>query len=230
MTENSIAGAATEPVRRKWRGMDPDARTAERRERLIEAAVELLATEGLAGTTVRAVCARTGLHSRYFYESFTDMGTLLVAVYDRLAGQFLDYVTGAADRAGDDPKARVQAVLRATAEVFLQQTDLVRILNVEATGTEELNERRIGMVHRVAEMIEADSYRTYGGPVPGERIAAVSSRFMAGGLAELFLAWVDGELKGTVEELANDAVDVVLAFSEATLGVASARGVHARDK
>jgi AcrR family transcriptional regulator len=225
----SPAGAA-EPVRRKWRGVDPDARTAERRERLIEAAIELLATEGLAGTTVRAVCARTGLHSRYFYESFADIGALLVAVYDRLAGQFLDYVTGAADRAGDDPRSRVQAVLRATAEVFLQQTDLVRILNVEAIGNEELNERRIQIVHRVAEMIEEDAYRTYGGLVAGERIAAVSARFIAGGLAELFLAWVDGELKGTVEELAGDAVDVVLAFSEATLGVAAARGAQGRRK
>src|SRR5215472_1779352 len=86
-----------EPVRRKWRGVDPDARTAERRQRIIEAAIDLLSTEGLGGTTVRAVCARTGLHSRYFYESFPSIETLLVAVFDLLAAQFADYVTAAAD-------------------------------------------------------------------------------------------------------------------------------------
>src|SRR5215472_12686509 len=86
-----------EPIRRKWRGVDPDARTAERRQRIIEAAIDLLSTEGLGGTTVRAVCARTGLHSRYFYESFPSIETLLVAVFDLLAAQFADYVTAAAD-------------------------------------------------------------------------------------------------------------------------------------
>lgn len=212
-----------EPVRRKWRGVEPDARTAERRQRIIEAAIELLSTEGLSGTTVRAVCARTGLHSRYFYESFPSIEALLVAVFDLLAARFVDYVTTAADRAGDDPRARVQAVMAATAEVFQQQTDLVRILTIQAIGNEELNQRRIGMLHRIAGMIEADAYRTYGAPPPGERIAAVSARFLAGGLAELFIAWIDGELSGTVEDLGSDAADVVMAFVEASSLVADRR-------
>jgi AcrR family transcriptional regulator len=217
------AARETEPVRRKWRGVDPDARTAERRQRIIEAAIDLLSTEGLGGTTVRAVCARTGLHSRYFYESFPSIETLLVAVFDLLSAQFVDFVTAAADQAGDDPRARIQAVMAATAEVFQQQTELVRILTIQAIGNEELNQRRIGMLHRIAGMIEADAYRTYGAPPPGERIAAVSARFLAGGLAELFIAWIDGELSGTIDDLGRDAADVIMAFVEASSRVAARR-------
>jgi AcrR family transcriptional regulator len=169
------------------------------------------------------VCARTGLHSRYFYESFPSIEALLVAVFDLLAAQFVDYVTEAADHAGDDPRARVQAVMAAVAEVFQQQTELVRILTIQAIGNEELNQRRIGMLHRIAGMIEADAYRTYGAPPPGERIASVSARFLAGGLAELFIAWIDGELSGTVDDLGRDAADIVMAFVDASTQVAARR-------
>ena len=213
----------TVPVRRKWRGVEPDTRTAERRQRLIDAAIALLSTEGLGGTTVRAVCATSGLHNRYFYESFDDIDALLVAVFDQLAAAFLAHISAAADAAGDDPAARLQAVMQAAVGVVGDQRDLVRILTVEATGNEALNRRRIGMLHHMAGLIEADAYRSYGQPPPGERIGAVSARFMAGGLAELFVAWVEGEIKGGPDELARDAVDVVMAFSESTRALAAAR-------
>lgn len=220
-----MAGVTSDaaPVRRKWRGVEPDTRTASRRQRLIDAAITLLSTEGLGGTTVRAVCATSGLHNRYFYESFDDIDALLVAVFDQLAGSFLAHITDAADRAGADAEARLQAVMQAAVAVVEEQRDLVRILTVEAAGSEALNRRRIGMLHHVAEMIEADAYRSYGTPPPGERIGAVSARFMAGGLAELFVAWVDGEMEGSAEELARDALDVVLAFSHSSRAVAAAR-------
>jgi AcrR family transcriptional regulator len=210
-------------VRRKWRGVEPDARTADRRQRLIVAAIALLSTGGIGATTVRAVCAQAGLHNRYFYESFDDIDALLVAVFDQLATIFLADVTAAADAAGDDPKARLQAVMKAAAQVVERQTYLVRILTVEATGNEELNRRRIRMLHHFAELIEEDAYRTYGRPPSGERITAISARFLAGGLTELFVAWVDGEMEGTLEELSRDAIDVVMAFSEASRTVAAGR-------
>lgn len=215
------------PVRRKWRGVEPDTRTAERRSRLIEAAIALLSTEGLGGTTVRAVCATSGLHNRYFYENFDDIDTLLVAVFDQLAAAFLAGITEAAEKAGDDPKARLEAVMKAAVGVVGDQRDLVRILTVEATGNEALNRRRIGMLHHIAELIEADAYRSYGRPPPGERIGAVSARFMAGGLAELFVAWVEDEIAGSADDLARDAVEVVMAFSDATRDLAAKRTVRA---
>lgn len=218
----------TGPVRRKWRGVEPDTRTAERRQRLIDAAITLLSTEGLGGTTVRAVCATSGLHNRYFYESFDDIDALLVAVFDQLSEAFLVYITDAADAAGEDPKDRLRAVMEAAVTVVEEQRDLVRILTVEATGSEALSRRRIRWLHGIAQMIETDTYRSYGNPPPGERIGAVSARFMAGGLAELFAAWVDGDLEGSAEELARDAVDVVLAFSESSREVARSRAARRR--
>jgi AcrR family transcriptional regulator len=216
----------TEPVRRKWRGIEPDARTAERRQRLIDAAIDLLSTEGLSGTTVRAVCARAGLHSRYFYESFEDIDTLLVAVFDQLSASFLEEVSAAAEAAPDDPKARLQAAVQKSAEIVTRQTHLVRILNVEAIGNEQLNRRRIRMLHDIAAMIEQDAYRVYGAPAQGEQIGTLSARFLAAGFAELLIAWVEGQLDADAEELAADATELMLAVSEKARQLALSRAAE----
>ena len=57
----------------RWAGLAPDDRRAERRTLLLDAAFELLGTEGWGGTTVRAVCQEARLNPRYFYESFEDL-------------------------------------------------------------------------------------------------------------------------------------------------------------
>jgi AcrR family transcriptional regulator len=216
----------TEPVRRKWRGVDPDARTAERRQRLIDTAIDLLSTEGLSGTTVRAVCAHAGLHSRYFYESFQDIDALLVAVFDQLSAGFLSEVTAAAEAAPDDPKARLRAAVQKSAEIVTRQTHLVRILNVEAIGNEQLNRRRLRMLHDIAEMIEQDAYRVYGEPVQGEQIGTLSARFLAAGFAELLIAWVEGELDADAEDVAADATELMLAVSERARQLAASRAAQ----
>lgn len=213
----------TEPVRRKWRGIEPDARTAERRQRLLDTAIDLLSTEGLSGTTVRGVCARAGLHSRYFYESFQDIDSLLVAVFDQLSAGFLAEVAAASGEAADDPRSRLQAAVQKSAEIVTRQTHLVRILTVEAIGNEQLNRRRIRLLHDIASMIEQDAYRVYGAPAQGEQIGALSARFLAAGFAELLIAWVQGDIVGDVAELSADATELMLAVSDRARRLAESR-------
>jgi AcrR family transcriptional regulator len=51
---------------------------------LIQAALDLSGTQGLAATSVRAVLCRAGLQDRSFGESFASMEELLAAVHDHL--------------------------------------------------------------------------------------------------------------------------------------------------
>src|SRR6516162_11210681 len=69
---------------RTYRGITPSARQADRRERLMEAGLELFGTLGYARTSVRAVSAAASLNSRYFYESYRSREDLLYAVYQRI--------------------------------------------------------------------------------------------------------------------------------------------------
>ncbi|MGE9807243.1 TetR/AcrR family transcriptional regulator [Janibacter sp. G1551] len=76
--------ADREITRRRWQGESPDERTAARRERLLEAGLELLGTEGAAAVTMRGTCRAARLTERYFYESFDSRDDLLVAVLDHV--------------------------------------------------------------------------------------------------------------------------------------------------
>lgn len=56
---------------------------ADRGVRLVSAAYDLLAEEGLEGLTVRAVLARTGLARRAFYDRFGGKDDLVLAVFEQ---------------------------------------------------------------------------------------------------------------------------------------------------
>jgi AcrR family transcriptional regulator len=76
--------AAAVPTGRVYAGIGAQERTAARRERFVEAGIELFGTLGFRATTVRGVCVEAGLTDRYFYESFDTLEALLVAVYGTL--------------------------------------------------------------------------------------------------------------------------------------------------
>jgi AcrR family transcriptional regulator len=72
------------PSTRPYRGVDAAVRLAERRGRLLNAGLDLLGSDrpDIAALTVRGVCRRAGLASRYFYESFADKDEFLSGVFD----------------------------------------------------------------------------------------------------------------------------------------------------
>src|SRR3979411_2195992 len=69
-------------VTRPYRGVSAQDRRTGRRAQLIEAALDLIGDEGLAATTMTAVCARAKLTERYFYEGFKDRDEPRVSVPD----------------------------------------------------------------------------------------------------------------------------------------------------
>lgn len=68
---------------RPYRGIEASERLTQRRRRLLDAGLDLLGADSSeAELTVRAVCKRSGLTARYFYESFTDKDEFVGAVFD----------------------------------------------------------------------------------------------------------------------------------------------------
>jgi AcrR family transcriptional regulator len=66
---------------RRYGGIALEDRQAERRERLIEAAIDVSARVGREGASVAAICAEAGLTARYFYESFPNRDALFLEAY-----------------------------------------------------------------------------------------------------------------------------------------------------
>lgn len=199
----------------RWAGVAPADRVAERRALLLDAALELIGTQGLAGTSVRGVCAAARLNARYFYESFPDLDALVVAVFDRVIGDLREAVEAAVAAAVADPVARVRAVVATTAEFVDSDRRRARVLYVEGRSNEQLQRRRVESGSLIADLIaaEAGGPEVIGtGPALAHRIVAT---FLVGGFSELITRWLDGELPIDRDRLVRDATQLFLALGSA---------------
>ena len=211
-------------TRPSWAGIPPEDRRAERRSALVDAAFELLGTEGWTALTVRAACARARLNPRYFYESFSDVDALAVAVYDRVLAELRAAVDEAQEAAPKRARAQLTATIDATVRFVDDDRRRGRVLYVEALGSEALNRRRIAAGHELVEGLgRADAWGAGAAGGPAAEAARLGSAVLVGGFTELLVAWLDGRVELTREQLVEDATTVL-----AGLGEAAARAVARR--
>ncbi|MCF4166946.1 TetR/AcrR family transcriptional regulator [Zavarzinia compransoris] len=77
---------------RRYKGVSNEQRRAERREKLVDAAIAVYGAVGYHGATVRAICAEAGLTERYFYESFENGEALLAAAFEAVMARLTEEV------------------------------------------------------------------------------------------------------------------------------------------
>jgi AcrR family transcriptional regulator len=85
-----------------------------RRQTLVAAAETVLAREGVAGTSVRAICAEAGVSPGLLRHYFEGVDELITAAYEAV-GQRIDTALDAAvETVGADPRERLLAYLTAS--------------------------------------------------------------------------------------------------------------------
>jgi len=214
---------ASAPPRPSWAGVPAADRRAARRAQLLDAAFDLLGTEGEAATTVRAVCRRAQLNPRYFYESFDGLDALLVAVYERTVEAMTTGVLDAMEAAGDDTVARTRAAVDAIVGFVDDDRRAGRVLYVEAIGNAALNRHRIETGRALLEVVERSSREHHGPLPPGETIGRTGAAILVGGLSGLLQAWLDGRIDAPREQLVDDATALFLALGETAGRIAHRR-------
>ena len=196
---------------RTYRGVSAEDRRADRRERLLEAGLDLLGNEGWSGTTVRGVCARAGLTERYFYESFPDREALLLAVFDEIIGEATRVVLEAVEAAPHHARAKSRAAIAAFVELLTADPRKGRTAFVEAMGSEALMQRRLQTLRGFAQLIAAQGRAFYGNSAVGREDAELTAFVLVGGLAETLIAWLRGELEVSRERLVDHCAEVFVA-------------------
>ena len=209
--------------------MPAEDRRAERRSLLLDAAFDLLGTEGWSKTTVRAVCQRARLNPRYFYESFASLDELVVAVYDRVVEGLTGQVLSAQAEAPDDHRAQTRLAIDRMVRFVDEDRRRARVLYVEALGNETLNRRRIETGHSLVEAVERHAAARRGGMAPGEQIGRLTAAILVGGFSELLVAWLDGRIEVGRDQLVDDATVLFLALGDAAAAVAARRSGEGRD-
>jgi AcrR family transcriptional regulator len=201
--------------RASWAGIPVEDRRADRRRALVHAGFELLASSGWSGLTVRAVCQEARLNARYFYESFEDLDALAVAVYDQVVGELAAVVREAQAAAAGDRRSQLRATIDRTVRFVDEDRRRGQVLYVEALGSEPLNRRRLDAGHDLVEAIGR----------PGGDAGRIGAAVLVGGFTELLVAWLDGRIDLTPDQLVEDATAVLLGVADAT-GALVARRVE----
>jgi AcrR family transcriptional regulator len=206
-----------------YRGISAEDRRAERRRRLIDAAIDVIGTEGWSATTVRGVCQRAGLTPRFFYESFADLDTLAVAVFDEIVDAVTGRVLDAITAAPREPRAQAEAAIGTFVRAVTDDPRKARVIFIEALGNEALMKRRLATIRTMARIIAAQSRAAYA-PLPvDDTFIDLSATVLAGGVTELLITWLQGDLRIAREQLIDDAVTLVVAAGESAAVVARQR-------
>ena len=98
-----------------------------------------------------------------------------------------------------------------------------RVLFVEAMGCEPLARRRFETLRMFAGLVAEQARQFYG--VPGERdpLVDITALMLSGGLAETLLAWLDGTVQVTREQLIEDCAELFVATGESAARLVAQR-------
>jgi AcrR family transcriptional regulator len=180
---------------RAYRGIPADERREVRRRALIETALDCLHADGLAGVSVRSICARARLTPRYFYESFEDLDQLLVATVDAVVDEVAQSALAAVAAASDSFETQARAAIDAGYGVVATDRRKATAILVAAAGHGPLRERRNKVITDYADlMIDHLSLLSSFG-LAKRREARASALFLMGGAAEVIEAVLSGRLR-----------------------------------
>ncbi|WP_439569418.1 TetR/AcrR family transcriptional regulator [Sphingopyxis sp.] len=166
-----------QPARQAFTRESADARRAD----LIEATAACLAEVGLAGTNVRAICARAGVSPGLLRHYFGGIDDLVAATYQATSDRMDAILAAAVEGAGADPCARLTAYLTASFRPPVTDPELLGAWT--AFWALARSDARMAEIH-------AESYAGYRARL-GELLTACGARD-AERLAIMLTAMVDG--------------------------------------
>jgi AcrR family transcriptional regulator len=200
-------------ARRTYGGRSAADRRAERRERLLDAGLELFGTAGYAAASIEKLCTHAGVSTRNFYEEFASREDLLMALHDRIIEQAFQAVLKALSDGDDAPlRERFELAVRAFITTTASDPRWARLSYVEIIGVSNTVEKhRIAWRERWAEFLVAEAQRAV------DRGEAVARDFTLGAVAligsvnELVHHWSISGGHGSLDDVIAEIVRVATA-------------------
>ena len=184
---------------------------AARRERLLDAGVELFGTRGWAAAGVKDICREARLTDRYFYESFDDRLALFTAVFDHVTGELLRRVAGAVAGVPAEPRAQVSAAIETFVAALAEDPRVARIVFREAGAAgAEADAHMRATLRRFAALI-AETARPHLRRDVSEDVVRMGSLALVGAIERVIVDWQDGQLDTSLEDMTAYLVELFLA-------------------
>ena len=204
-TSHEAAAEATTAVkRRSFKGMSLEERQSERRERLIEAGLQLYGKQGFFSVTVRDICVEAKLTERYFYESFKNSGALFDAIYVGLIEELQQKVMTAVMQGAPAPESMFRHGLSAFFQYLHDDQRKTRILFIDAILVHENDGKSIFKAVKRFDVM-TQSFIALMVPKVQEHMALVSlvSTGLTGYVSHLAMRWAMGGFREPREDVIN---------------------------
>lgn len=198
---------------RTYGGVAPEQRRAERRQRLLTAALELFTSTGFRQAKITGLCTLAGVSTRNFYEEFTGKEDVLRTLHDRINSLALEHVTAALERVADaDAFTRISTLLDVFIDTVTADPRMPRLNYVEAVGVSaELEQQHQEWVDRWATFIENEARHAAehgAAPLRDYRLTAIA---LVGAATGLLREWQAHDPPLAVEDVAAELRALMLA-------------------
>lgn len=200
---------------RTYGGVSADQRRTQRRAALIGAALDILGTQGLDKLTVSALCTGAGLNERYYYENFDGRDAVLSALFDIIAEELAAALIAGLHIAPDDTRAKAHAAITAGIGVLTDDPRKARVALTVSTATPELRTRTTHTIKAFANLVAAEGIDFYGiAEAEPDALIGFRANYLVGGLVHTLMAWLQGDLRMTREELVDATTDIFVLLGE----------------
>jgi AcrR family transcriptional regulator len=191
---------------RTIKGLDPEARRRQRKEELLESALDLFASNGYANTSIEQICQHATVGYKAFYDEFATKEQLFIELYDAIGGRLLPAVLEAIAEPvpGDELlPLMISSYIRAA----LADPRAARVLFLTSAGVSEAVDLHRRRAHRAFAQIFQDMY---GAGMISETNTARSKHGFAlalgatGGMGEIVTDYLIDPGKRTAEDLIEE--------------------------
>jgi len=170
---------------RVYGGRSEDERRADRRQRLLDAGLDLFGTEGWSGTTIEKLCTHASVATRSLYEEFASREALLLAVYEAIVNDVLAEVVPRVIGGRGDARRQVRLGIQGYVDYLTADPRKAAIAHREIRVAGTLESARHASVSRFARVIAHQAQLP--NPEGRGRILALA---LAGAVNEVMVSWV----------------------------------------
>lgn len=202
----------------RYAGKAAGERQAERRQRFLDAALQLFgAGPGYRSTSVAALCEAAGLSTRQFYEEFRTLEDVLAVLHLQVNDWSEKAVVDALAQTEGLPYAeRYGTVFRAYAASLAEDPRRMRITFTEIVGvSSRMDEQRLARRARWVDLIRTEAAAAVERGEAVDRDYGVAAAAFIGSVNGLLHDWGAGWVDATLDEVVDELVRLLLALLRA---------------
>lgn len=203
----------SKPTGRRIRGLDAEQRKLQRRQALLDAALELFAQNGFVPTTIEQLCQAAYVGTKGFYETFESRDDLYAALLARITEEAFSRLAEVdAEVASADERTASRRILATFAHVFVDDVRVAKVTFGAGSAITPVAEQQRRANRRTAAAFVLSIWSRYAGEQDHAQHVAIG---LIGGLFDIIADWlldIGGEPS---EDQIEELVLRLVAFYEA---------------